>query len=152
MRFPGFRAQTDKYQELKVTMSYYLKKYYRVREVEPAYQGTLVNQDLEEILDCYVLQKPLTLLHFDAIRETLFLDMLNALRPFFFIGVRKMKQPASGHITAFLYISRFRNLLEVASSIPFNDKYADILGMLVGYTPGPISEYYNRWGTGLVKE
>ena len=143
-RFPRYTPSTAKYPELKHVISAYLENYYSRQDYNA------FGSDLQDVLDCYLLKKPVTMLFFDEISAALLYALLKQLRSFFFVAYAEPEYCRRGYVSSTVYISRFQNLAEIASD-PVYSQCEDVIGILLGLPPTAVAEYYRRRGYDNIK-
>ena len=88
------------------------------------------------IMDAYAFEKPLTSIEIDDIKSKKVLQLIKDLEEFFFVRYTSYE----------IYISRFKSLCNVAIDKPRNkiglsDEFADLAGILYGYSPKEVVQY-----------
>ena len=105
-----------------------------------------IHNERESLIKTFRFEKPLAsieLYHKDSQKV---LEIMKELEEFFFVAYVHIERH---HSEELLFMSRFRNLVDVAEIYAkdyngFFDEYADISGLLFGYSTNKIAEYCSQ--------
>lgn len=101
------------------------------------------------ILKVFTFEKPLTSIEFYNKDFPEVMKFIAELEEFFFTGHIKFPKLKDPEFSGLIFISRFRNLFNIAINYAneYNgmlDEFADLSGILYGYSPEEIAEYCKK--------
>lgn len=115
--------------------------------------GFLGTYSKSELMSCYHLEKPVTMLEVVAATEYID-DLAEQLKEYFYICVIQGSgiDSEDGNYHQ-LYISRFRSLIDVAENFLDEtvDNRADLAGIMFGYEPNDVAGYCKEQSDNLFK-
>lgn len=127
---PELKKELDKYQTL-----------FRDSDYKAVY---------EEIFDAYLLKKPLTGIEFYD-KDSNINPFIISMSRFFFVGIIPIEKTSTNY-SAEIFVTRFKNILDIALKYKLDDNIADLTGLIYGYSPKEIFDYcVKRQLTHLIK-
>ena len=137
-----------------------MKKYKELKKVLKIYRDLLTEMDRvridKQILQAYVYDKSLTCIEIEHGKYESVLQLVEKLDKFFFVLHAPYKaEPEINGYVGDIFITRFKNVYEIVKSLVekdifenkgllsrgFVDKYADLFGILFGYTHREVALY-----------
>jgi len=98
----------------------------------------------DQIIKTFKFEKPLTSIEIVSEENDKIKQFMKEMEEFFFIG--NTDYETDSQFSSLVFVSRFKNLLDVAISYTSMhnsvlDKFADLSGILTGYSPKEVAEY-----------
>lgn len=145
MHFTEFNTLSDfiKFcvnEQLKKLHSVLLPELKKVLDKYRTFFTELGYEFYDQIIDAYLLKKPLTGIEFYDEAVNIY-PFIISISEFFFVGVYYGKKK---NYLAEVFVSRFKNVLDVALQYRLDGKIADLEGLLYGYSPKEIYDYCVR--------
>ncbi len=103
----------------------------------------------ESVMKTFRREKPLSSIELHDAGPEFFTTLINELSKFFFVGHYCKEKPDSSGLFDSIYLSRLKHVVDTAVdyAIKFKgnfDKYADIIGILFGYSTKEVAEYCSK--------